>query len=103
MKERVHITTIDNPFNPFQDFASWYDFDMEKGYCSCQRVARLANITDDMTEIEIEEDPLAEYHEVEIINSEEVFGKWISTDGKTLLEIKKLFVINFIHNKGSRN
>ena len=56
MKERVHITTIDNPFNPFEDFASWYDFDMEKGYCSCQRVARLANITDDMTDLEIEEE-----------------------------------------------
>ena len=56
MKERVHITTIDNPFNPFEDFASWYDFDMEKGYCSCQRVARLANITDDMTDIEEEEE-----------------------------------------------
>ena len=54
MKERVHITTIDNPFNPFEDFASWYDFDMEKGYCSCQRVARLANITDDMRDIEEE-------------------------------------------------
>ena len=54
MKEKVHITTIDNPFNPFEDFASWYDFDMEKGYCSCQRVARLANITDDMTDIEEE-------------------------------------------------
>lgn len=52
MKEKVHITTIDNPFNPFEDFASWYDFDMEKGYCSCQRVARLANITDDMSEVE---------------------------------------------------
>lgn len=52
MKERIHITTIDNPFNPFEDFASWYDFDMEKGYCSCQRVARLANITDDMSEVE---------------------------------------------------
>lgn len=56
MKERVHITTVDNPFNPFEDFASWYDFDMEKGYCSCQRVARLANITDDMTDIEEEEE-----------------------------------------------
>lgn len=54
MKERVHITTIDNPFNPFEDFASWYDFDMEKGYSSCERVARLANITDDMTDIEEE-------------------------------------------------
>lgn len=56
MKERVHITTIDNPFNPFEDFASWYDFDMEKGYCSCERVARLAKTTDDMTELEIEEE-----------------------------------------------
>lgn len=53
-RKRIHITTFDNPFNPFEDFASWFDYDMEKGYCSCERVARLTNVTDDMTDLEKE-------------------------------------------------
>ena len=32
MSKRVSITTIDNPFDPIEDFASWFDFDIEKGY-----------------------------------------------------------------------
>lgn len=52
--KKIRITTFDNPFNPFDDFASWFDYDMEKGYCSCERVARLANVTDDMTDLEKE-------------------------------------------------
>ncbi|MBR6641751.1 MAG: hypothetical protein IKL08_06125 [Clostridia bacterium] len=49
---RVNITTIDNPFNPFDDFNSWFMFDIEKGYYTSSTIARLANITDDMTEKE---------------------------------------------------
>lgn len=46
------ITTNDNPFNPFEQFSSWLMFDTEKGYYSNQKVARLANFTDEMTEKE---------------------------------------------------
>lgn len=49
------LTTIDNPFNPFEDFTSWFLFDVEKGYYSCQRLARLANISDDMAQWEKDE------------------------------------------------
>ena len=49
---RVNITTIDNPFNPFDDFNSWFMFDIEKGYYTSSTIARLANLTDDMTEKE---------------------------------------------------
>lgn len=52
MSRQTHITTIDNPFNPFDDFTSWLAFDIEKGYYSFQKVARLINTTDDMTEVE---------------------------------------------------
>lgn len=47
------ITTFDNPFDPFEQFDQWDLFDKEKGYNSNQRVARLANFTDDMTEREM--------------------------------------------------
>lgn len=52
MLRRVNITTVDNPFNPFDDFASWYLFDNEKGYYTSSKLARLTEISDDMTEKE---------------------------------------------------
>lgn len=50
------LSTIDNPFNPFEQFDDWFMFDIEKGYYSCSKQARLANITDDMTEQEENEE-----------------------------------------------
>lgn len=52
MSKRCMLTTIDNPFNPFDDFNSWFLFDMEKGYDSCGRMVRVANLSDDLTEKE---------------------------------------------------
>lgn len=49
---QVYITTIDNPFNPFDNSDNWLMFDIEKGYYTNNKVARLVNITDDMTEKE---------------------------------------------------
>lgn len=46
------LTTLDNPFNPFDDFTSWFLFDVEKGYYSCSYLARIANLNDDMTQRE---------------------------------------------------
>ena len=54
MTKECRLTTVDNPFDPFEDFTSWYLFDMEKGYDCCGRIDRLANYSDDMTENEIE-------------------------------------------------
>ena len=48
------LTTIDNPVNPFEQFTSWFLFDIEKGYNSCSYLARIAKLTDDMTEDEVD-------------------------------------------------
>ena len=50
------LSTIDNPYNPFENFESWFMFDMEKGYYSCSRLDRIANFTDDMTQKEIDDE-----------------------------------------------
>lgn len=54
MAKKIHITTIDNPFDPFTDFTSWFMFDIEKGYYTCSKLARIANVTEDMTDEEQE-------------------------------------------------
>ena len=54
MSKECRLTTVDNPFDPFDQFTSWYLIDMEKGYDCCGRVDRLANYSDDMTEYEID-------------------------------------------------
>lgn len=46
------LTTVDNPFNPFEDFNSWLEFDLEKGYNSSSLLMRIANVTDDMSDTE---------------------------------------------------
>ena len=50
------LTTVDNPFDPFEQFTSWWLFDIEKGYNSCSRLMRIANISDDMSSKEEEEE-----------------------------------------------
>lgn len=46
------LTTIDNPFDPFDEFDSWYQFDCEKGYNSCSYLARIAQTSDQFTDEE---------------------------------------------------
>lgn len=56
MENNVRITTIDNPYDPFTEFDKWFDFDVEKGYYTCSKLARLSKITEDMTDKELIEE-----------------------------------------------
>lgn len=38
----VMLTTVDNPFDPFENFNEWYKIDMQFGYNTCALVARIA-------------------------------------------------------------
>ena len=74
--KRVMLTTIDNPFNPFENFTDWFMFDIEKGYNTCSKLARIATISDQLSDYEsfledervidefIEIDPLQIYTKV---------------------------------------
>lgn len=48
----VMLTTIDNPYDPFSQFDNWLAFDEEKGYFTCEYLARMTYTSDDLTEDE---------------------------------------------------
>ena len=56
MENNCMLTTFDNPFDPFEQFTSWFMFDVEKGYNSCGYLARIANLTDDMSDQEVNDE-----------------------------------------------
>lgn len=50
------ITTIDNPYDPFNQFDSWFMFDVDNGYNSCGLLDRIAMTSDQLTEEENEQE-----------------------------------------------
>lgn len=48
----VRLTTIDNPYDPFEDFEHWYLYDIELGHNCCELLARFAMLSDSMTDKE---------------------------------------------------
>lgn len=51
MKQReTWVTTIDNPFDPFEENENWKRFDEDKGYYTSNLVARVAKVQDDLDE-----------------------------------------------------
>ena len=44
------VTTLDNPFDYFTQFEDWNKFDEDKGYYTCNYVARIAKTSTEMSE-----------------------------------------------------
>ena len=50
MEEPIYmLTTIDNPWDPFEQFDEWYAFDMSHGYRSCGYLANVAKDSPDIS------------------------------------------------------
>lgn len=62
--EEYMITTVDNPYDPFTEFESWYAFDEQMGYHTNGLLARLALTSDELSD---EENDLAIDHAVDDI------------------------------------
>lgn len=62
------LTTIDNPYNPFEDYRKWHDFDTFYGYFSAEKVAALAHTSEQFTDLENEEE------------LEKAIDRWLSLD-----------------------
>ena len=49
---RVRLTTVDNPYDPFEQFTAWFLFDEEKGYHSTSYLGRIARTSDELSDEE---------------------------------------------------
>jgi len=46
------LTTVDNPYDPFDDFKNWFTFDVLNQHNTCERLARTAMISNLFSESE---------------------------------------------------
>lgn len=80
MSNEVMLTTFDNPFNPFEDFTSWFMFDVEKGYNTCGYVARIADTSNDMTQKEVDDEIERAIDEIIAYDFANIYKKVKQTD-----------------------
>ena len=52
MANTCMLSTIDNPYNPFEDFDQWFMYDVDNGYNSCARVDHYAQTSKSLTDEE---------------------------------------------------
>lgn len=48
------LTTIDNPYDPHDDYVKWLTWDRENGYDTQEYLARIANVSPEMEDDEID-------------------------------------------------
>jgi hypothetical protein len=67
------LTTVDNPFNPFTEFEQWLAYDAQLGYNTPSFLARVAHISNDLSE---PDQALAIQNAIDEIVQENVLGMW---------------------------
>lgn len=77
------ITTIDNPFDPFDNFSEWFMYDISKGYNTCAYLGRVARTSDGLSDAENEkeiEDAIDEIIALDVFNMYKKITKSTNTD-----------------------
>jgi len=49
-KVAVFLTTLDNPFDPSVEWEDWKQFDEDHGYYSSEYLARIAKVSDELSD-----------------------------------------------------
>ena len=68
---RSMLTTVDNPYDPFTQFKEWFVFDTSAGYNTTAFLARIARVSDDLSDADYD---LAVDQAIDEIVQENVLG-----------------------------
>ena len=71
---RSMVSTVDNPHSPFDDFSAWYAYDTAAGYHTSTFLARIAQLSDQLSDSDYN---LAIEQAVDEIVNENVLGVYI--------------------------
>lgn len=77
---RCALTTIDNPFDPFEQFDQWFLFDVEKGYNSCAYLARIAKTSEQLSEPEYNDEIERAIDEIVSLDFMNIYKKAVKED-----------------------
>ena len=77
---RCALTTFDNPFDPFEQFGQWFLFDIEKGYNSCAYLARIAKTSEQLSEVEYNDELERAIDEIVQLDFMNIYKKVINDD-----------------------
>lgn len=77
---RCALTTIDNPFDPFEQFDQWFLFDVEKGYNACAYLARIAKTSEQLSEPEYNDEIERAIDEIVSLDFMNIYKKAVKED-----------------------
>lgn len=80
---RVALTTFDNPYDPFEQFDSWFQFDVDKQYNTCGLLGRVARTSDQMSEQENDEEIERAIDEIIKYDFQNIYKKVRKEDNQT--------------------
>ena len=73
--QEIMITTIDNPFDPFEQIEAWRLKDIELQHFTCERLARIARLSPEMSDFEREKEIERAIDEIIKYDPEDIFVK----------------------------
>lgn len=80
-KKEIWVTTVDNPFDPFSQWDMWLWYDKRMGYNTCERLAKIMQPSNNLTEFEFDSAFLAAIFTLLDFYSDEVYT--LAIEGKT--------------------
>lgn len=69
------LTTVDNPFDPFEQFMDWFMWDNSHDHGCCALLDRFAHTSDEMPKAEYEREIERAINEILIYDFENIYKK----------------------------